>query len=59
MRIRQVALFEVEIPPIATIAEIWPKIYDLTLVKLSTDEGLVGWGGGHTESPERPFNISQ
>jgi L-alanine-DL-glutamate epimerase-like enolase superfamily enzyme len=44
MRIRQVDLFEVEIPPIAPIAEIWPKIYDLTLVKLSTDEGLVGWG---------------
>lgn len=44
MRIRQVDLFEVEIPPIPPIAAVMPKIYDITLVKLTTDEGLVGWG---------------
>lgn len=44
MRIRQVDLFEVEIPPIPPIAAVMPKIYDITLVKLSTDEGLTGWG---------------
>jgi L-alanine-DL-glutamate epimerase-like enolase superfamily enzyme len=44
MKITAVDLFEVEIPPIPPIAKYFPKIYDLTLVRLSTDEGLVGWG---------------
>lgn len=44
MKIVEVELFEVEIPPIPPIAKYMPKIYDITLTKLTTDEGLVGWG---------------
>ena len=42
--ITQVDLYEVEIPPIAPIARYFPKIYDITLCRVQTDEGLVGWG---------------
>lgn len=44
MKIIAVDLFEVEIPPIPPIAKYFPKIYDITLCRLQTDEGLVGWG---------------
>ena len=44
MKITQVDLYEVEIPPIAPIARYFPKIYDITLCRVQTDEGLVGWG---------------
>ncbi|HJN30003.1 MAG TPA: enolase C-terminal domain-like protein [Candidatus Latescibacteria bacterium] len=44
MRISQVDLFEVSIPPIPPIAAVMPKIYDITLVRIMTDEGLTGWG---------------
>jgi L-alanine-DL-glutamate epimerase-like enolase superfamily enzyme len=44
MKIAAVELFEVEIPPIPPIAKYFPKIYDITLCRLSTDQGLVGWG---------------
>ena len=44
MKITDVDLFEVEIPPIPPIAKYVPKVYDLTLVRLRTDEGLTGWG---------------
>ena len=44
MKINAVELFEVEIPPIPPIAQYFPKIYDITLCRFSTDEGLQGWG---------------
>ena len=44
MKITEVDLYEVEIPPIPPIAKTWPKIYDITLVRVKTDEGLTGWG---------------
>ena len=44
MKITQADLFEVEIPPIPPIAKYFPKIYDITLCRLQTDEGLEGWG---------------
>ena len=44
MKITRAELFEVEIPPIAPIARYMPKVYDITLCRLRTDEGLEGWG---------------
>jgi L-alanine-DL-glutamate epimerase-like enolase superfamily enzyme len=44
VKITEVELYEVEIPPIPPIAKYMPKIYDLTLTRVTTDEGLVGWG---------------
>ena len=44
MKITQVDLYEVEIPPIPPIAKYFPKIYDTTLCRVQTDEGLEGWG---------------
>ena len=44
MKIADVSLYEVEIPPIPAIAKYYPKIYDITLVRVQTDEGLTGWG---------------
>ena len=44
MKITQVDLYEVEIPPIPPIAKYMPKIYDITLCRIQTDEGVEGWG---------------
>ena len=44
MKITRVELYEVEIPPIPPIARYFPKIYDITLCQVQTDEGLEGWG---------------
>ena len=44
MKITDVSLYEVEIPLIPPIAKYWPKIYDITLVRVQTDAGLTGWG---------------
>ena len=44
MKITQVDLYEVEIPPIPPIAKYVPKIYDITLCRVQTDEGIEGWG---------------
>jgi len=44
MKIAQVDLYEVEIPPIPPIAKYFPKIYDITLCRVQTDEGPAGWG---------------
>ena len=44
MKITQVELYEIEIPPIPPIARYFPKIYDITLCRIQTDEGLEGWG---------------
>lgn len=43
MKITQVDLFEVEIPLIPPIAKYFPKIYEITLCRIQTDEGLEGW----------------
>jgi L-alanine-DL-glutamate epimerase-like enolase superfamily enzyme len=44
MKIRDIELFQVDIPPIAAIAKYAPKIFDLILCRVVTDEGLVGLG---------------
>ena len=44
MKISDVDLYEIEIPPIPPVAKVLPKIYDITLVRVQTDEGLTGWG---------------
>ena len=44
MKITHVELYEIEIPPIPPIARYFPKIYDITLCRIQTDEGLEGWG---------------
>ena len=44
MKITGVDLYEVEIPPIPPIAKYVPKIYDITLCRVQTDEGIEGWG---------------
>ena len=44
MKITHVELYEIEIPPISSIARYYPKIYDITLCCVQTDEGLEGWG---------------
>jgi L-alanine-DL-glutamate epimerase-like enolase superfamily enzyme len=44
VRITEVELYQVEIPPIPPIARYMPKIYDITLTRVATDEGFTGWG---------------
>ena len=44
MKITQVDLYEIEIPPIPPIAKYMPKIYDITLCRVQTNEGIEGWG---------------
>ncbi|MEE2659944.1 MAG: enolase C-terminal domain-like protein [Candidatus Latescibacterota bacterium] len=44
MKITKVDVYQVEIPPIPVIAKYYPKIYDIMLVRVSTDEGVTGWG---------------
>ncbi|MFH1568235.1 MAG: hypothetical protein ABIL09_09580, partial [Gemmatimonadota bacterium] len=44
MKIAEVQLYEVEIPPIPPIRQYMPKVYDITLCQVVTDEGLEGWG---------------
>ncbi len=44
MKISQVDLYEVEIPPIPPVAKYFPKIYEITLCRVLTDEGIVGFG---------------
>ena len=50
MKIAQIDLFEIEIPPIPPIAQYSPKIFDLTICRVHTDEGLVGLGEAHGNS---------
>ena len=51
MKITSVELYEVEIPPIPPIARYFPKIYDITLCRVRTDEGLEGWGEFQGKKP--------
>ena len=44
MKITQVDLYQVEIPLIPAIAKYTQKIYDITICRMRTDEGLSGIG---------------
>ena len=44
MKVTAVDLYQVEIPPIPAIARGTPKIYDITLCRVQTDDGLTGIG---------------
>jgi len=44
VRITAADLYEIEIPPIPPIRKYMPKVYDITLVRLRTDEAIEGWG---------------
>lgn len=44
MKVTAVDLYQVEIPPIPAIAKHTPKIYDITICQVRTDEGLTGIG---------------
>ena len=44
VKITDVELYEIEIPLIPPIRKYFPKIYDITLVRVRTDEGVEGWG---------------
>ena len=44
MKITQVDLYQVEIPLIPAIAKYTRKIYDITICRMQTDEGLTGIG---------------
>jgi L-alanine-DL-glutamate epimerase-like enolase superfamily enzyme len=44
MKITDIELYEVEIPLIAAISKYYPKIYDITVCRIRTDEGLEGIG---------------
>ena len=44
MRITDIDLYEVEIPPIPAIAKYYPKIYTLTICRMRTDAGIEGIG---------------
>lgn len=44
MKITQVDLYQVEVPLIPPIAKYFPKIYDITICRMRTDEGLEGIG---------------
>ena len=44
MKITQVDLYQVEVPLIPAIAKSRPKIYDITICRIMTDEGIEGIG---------------
>ncbi|MDP7253986.1 MAG: enolase C-terminal domain-like protein [Planctomycetota bacterium] len=44
MKITEVDLYQVEVPLIPPIAKYFPKIYDIVICRVHTDEGLVGIG---------------
>jgi L-alanine-DL-glutamate epimerase-like enolase superfamily enzyme len=44
MKITEVEIFQVEIPLIPRIARVSPKIYDITICRIRTDEGTDGIG---------------
>ena len=52
MKITQIDLYEVEIPPIPPIAKYFSKIYDLTICRMQTDEGIVGLGETQGKPPQ-------
>ena len=44
MKITEVDLFVLDVPPFAPMARIRPNIFTLGIVRMGTDEGLVGLG---------------
>ncbi len=44
MKITHIDLYQVEIPLLPLIAKYFPRIYDITLCRMHTDEGLEGIG---------------
>jgi len=44
VKITKVDLYELEIPPIPAIARYLPKIFNVTLCRIQTDQDLQGWG---------------
>ncbi len=44
MKITDIELYQLEIPPIEAVSRYMPKIYDITVCHVRTDEGLDGWG---------------
>ena len=44
MKIQQIDLYELDVPPIPPIAKYRPDIFNLTLCRIRTDEGIVGLG---------------
>lgn len=42
MKITEVDLFVLDVPPFAPMARIRPNIFTLGIVRMGTDEGLVG-----------------
>lgn len=44
MKIEQIDLYELEVPPIAVVAKYRANIFNLTICRILTDEGLVGIG---------------
>ena len=44
MKIREVELFQVKVPLIPPIARVNPHIYDITICRIRTDEGIDGIG---------------
>ncbi len=52
MKITQIDLYEMEIPPIPPIAKYFPTIYDLTICRMQTDEGIVGLGETQGKPPQ-------
>ena len=61
MRITDVDLFRVEIPLIPAISKYTQKIYDITICRIQTDEGLVGIGEDaiYHMTPERRAAFEQ
>jgi L-alanine-DL-glutamate epimerase-like enolase superfamily enzyme len=52
VKITRIDLYNVDIPPIPPIAKYAPRIFDLTVCQIHTDEGLVGLGEAHGPPPE-------
>lgn len=44
MKIQQIDLYELDVPPIPPIAKYSPNLFNLTLCGIHTDEGVVGLG---------------
>ena len=44
MKIEQIDLYELDVPPIPPIAKYSPELFHLTLCRIYTDEGIIGLG---------------
>ncbi|MDP6506127.1 MAG: hypothetical protein QF886_21060, partial [Planctomycetota bacterium] len=59
MKITNVEIYQVEIPPIPAIAKYSPKIYDILICRIETDEGIEGIGEStsYSVSPQARADI--